>query len=368
MSELPASFSPARLRRLLRRMIDIYSPSGKEEDLLEYLYGWLKRRGLPVVRQPVDERRYNLVVMPPQGEALLCLVGHVDTVSAFDLEDLGCREEGDDLIGLGAADMKGGCAAMCVALAALADSGQPWPPVALALVVGEEEDGDGARALVDEYHFPWAVIGEPTDLAPCLSHYGYLEVEVEAAGRSRHASLARPQENPVQALLALLSALSRHLDQNWPLVVYNLRDLTSWPQGFVMPRGAQAWLDLHLPPSTPLEEVAAALEEVAAAVPRPAELAAHLRLHTVQAGYQLPAKGPVVQALEQALAGQGLAWRPQAFPSHSDANLLWAAGTRPLLLGCGSLAMAHIPEEKVAFSQVLQAALIYHDLATSLAQ
>ncbi|PIU32475.1 MAG: peptidase M20, partial [Syntrophobacteraceae bacterium CG07_land_8_20_14_0_80_61_8] len=44
------------------------------------------------------------------------------------------------------------------------------------MVVGEEEEGDGARRLVRDHHFPWAVIGEPTDLKIGLSHFGYLEV------------------------------------------------------------------------------------------------------------------------------------------------------------------------------------------------
>jgi hypothetical protein len=54
------------------------------------------------------------------------------------------------------------------------------------------------------------------------------------------------------------------------------------------------------------------------------------------------------------------------FPSHSDANLLWAAGVKPILLGPGQLEHAHAPEERVSFPQVLQAAEIYLDLMTAL--
>ena len=46
---------PRRLRRLLRRLVDIYSPSGKEEDVLSYVYGYMKKHGLPVMRQFVDD-------------------------------------------------------------------------------------------------------------------------------------------------------------------------------------------------------------------------------------------------------------------------------------------------------------------------
>jgi len=355
---------PLRLRKLLRRLVDIYSPSGKEGDVLDYARNWLKRQGLEVHRQEVDDRRYNLVVLPKGGEVKLALIGHLDTVTAYDLENLGYEDEGDELSGLGAADMKGGCAAMMEAFAALAEDGGKMPPVALALVVGEEEDGDGAEALAREYHFPWAIIGEPTDLKPCLEHHGYLELELYAKGRRRHASLANPGDNPVREVLRLLMAISGHLDDHHAELVYNIRDIQSWPEGFMVPEGCEAWVDIHLPSRTPLGELTMEVEEVVLSQEGGgAGLNTGLRLHTVQNGYRLPERGPVVEALQRIFAAQGLSWKPQAFPSHSDANQLWAAGVRPILLGPGRLEMSHVPEEAVLFSQVIAASQIYYSLA-----
>lgn len=50
----------ARLKKLLAPMLDIYRPSGKEEDLGRHLHGRLKRRGLPVRCRKVDEKRSSL--------------------------------------------------------------------------------------------------------------------------------------------------------------------------------------------------------------------------------------------------------------------------------------------------------------------
>ena len=50
---------PLRLRQTLMEMIDIYSPSGKEEDIQLYLEGRLSTTGMPVYRQEVEEERYN---------------------------------------------------------------------------------------------------------------------------------------------------------------------------------------------------------------------------------------------------------------------------------------------------------------------
>ena len=57
---------------------------------------------------------------------------------------------------------------MIEAFTVLAEQAGTFPPVGLALVVSEEEDNSGAKALVDEYSFSWAIVGEPTDISPCL--------------------------------------------------------------------------------------------------------------------------------------------------------------------------------------------------------
>jgi len=359
---------PERLRKLFLRLLDTYSPSGKEEEIVELLHGALRRRGLPVQRQRVDENRHNLVVLPPDAEPRLALVGHLDTVSAHDLERYGPEVEGDRVAGLGAADMKGGCAAMVEAVLALWADGPPVPPLALALVVGEEEEGDGAARLASDFHFPWAVIGEPTDLCPCFSHFGYLEVLLSTAGPRRHASLAERRHNPVEALLNLLLRATRFLADKRPELVYNIRDLFSSQAGFIVPDRCQARLDIHAPPDAPLGEIAVELEELVAAfqAEEPGTRIA-FRLETVDAGYELPQKGEVASALRRACDKLGLPWEPQAFRSHSDASQLWEAGIRPVLLGPGRLELAHTPEESVSLHKVVLASRVYYELGRSLA-
>lgn len=357
------AINPQRLRQLLRRLVDIYSPSGKEEKILEYLHGYLKRHGLHPVHQVVDGPRHNILVLPAETPVTLAMIGHVDTVSAYDLEHYGYEEEGDLISGLGTADMKGGCAAMIEAFLAFKESGRPAPPVALVLVVGEEEEGDGAEKLVKEYHFPWALIGEPTNLKPCLSHYGYMEIEIVTKGKRVHASLANTRINPIEHMLALLMKITDHLEKQRPEIVYNIRDLSSARAGFAVPDRCAAWLDLHLPPTSQIGEISLELEEIMVQERRRVpELEGTLRFSTIQAGYELPHKWPMMEALHTVSIQNVQTWEPQAFRSHSDANRLWAAGIKPILLGPGELEMAHSAEESVSFAQVTAASQLYLDL------
>jgi len=363
MAKPNCDIQPHRLRRLVQRMINIYSPSGKEKEVLDYLHGFLKRYDLPLIRQPVDERRYNLLIIPPEIDAQLVLVGHVDTVSAYDLEDFGYEEQGDEIIGLGSADMKGGCAAMIEAyLSAHQVLGRP-PAGALALVVGEEEEGDGARRLVRDHHFPWAVIGEPTDLKIGLSHFGYLEVAIITRGKRRHASLASGSRNAVVAMLHLLPRITQFWEEGWPEAVVNIRDLNTSSGGFAVPDRCEVWLDVHLPPATALGEITLELEQlVADGRSRDPDLDVSLRFTEVHSGYQIPDRGPILDRFREAFARNGLVWVPTPFQSHSDANQLWSAGIKPLLLGPGRLEKAHSADESVSFAQLCQAARLYLDL------
>lgn len=364
MGKKKLSINTRRLQQLLRKMVNIYSPPGKENDLVDFLYSYLKRHGLPVVRQAVDEDRHNLIVEPDDVEAELVLVGHIDTVEAYDLESYEFSLEGDVAAGLGTADMKGGCAAMIETFLTLWENGHTNCPVALALVVGEEDYGDGAQRLVREYNFSAAIVGEPTDLQPCLSHFGYLEIQLTTQGKRVHASLAPQANNAATAMLRLLLAYIEYFDRELADGVYNLRDLTSARSGFAVPDSCEAWIDLHLPALTNMGRLTFQLEELHANYLKANDQCqAAIHFNTIHAGYELPQKGPLVNCLAKVFKEQQMSFTPTSFPSHSDANTLWAAGIKPILLGPGRLEKAHTAEECIALSQVNQASQIYLDLS-----
>ena len=357
---------PKRLKSLLRKLINIYSPYGKEEEMSTFLYNYLKGHGLPVLRQPVQGERANLLVIPENTEPRLVLVGHIDTITAPDFEDYKYKAKGKDrdrIFGLGAADMKGGCAAMIEAYICQWQVFQHRVPAALALLVGEEDQGEGAEQFLNEYHFPYAVVGEPTDLTPCFNHYGYIEANISTRGKRIHASLAHDGVNAIESMLRLILKIIDYLKSKRQDIVYNIRDLSSSVSGFEVPEQCEVWLDLHLPPHSAIEAVAHELEELVRSEHRKNPyLNAVLQFSYLHSGYQLPEKGEIYDRLKSIYEGLSLPFVPGSFRSHSDANQFWEAGIRSILLGPGQLEHAHMPEEFVSFSQVLSAAEIYHSL------
>lgn len=354
---------PQRLGKLLQRLVDIYSPSGKEVDVLDFLKGYLKRRNIQVITQAVDEDRYNLILAPENRDIQLAFIGHIDTVAAPDLDNYCYSSQGDRVQGLGVADMKGGCAAMLEAFLTFREAGNANAPIALCLVVGEEESGDGAEKLLKAYHFPWAIIGEPTDMVPCLQSYGYVEIQLSARGARQHASLAKRRHNAVEVMLQTILRLTHQLEARHPQINYNIRDLFSSHSGFAVPERCEAWLDLHVPPGMAIGEILIELEDVALSRKHNCiDIEMGFRTATIAAGYQIPEKTAVVDTMKNVFAAHDCPWSTAAFRSHSDANQIWASGVKPLILGPGQLEQAHAHDESASFQQICLAAEIYLDL------
>jgi acetylornithine deacetylase len=361
------AIQPERLRTTLLEMIDIYSPSGKEEDIQLYLEALLTAAGISVRRQDVEEERYNLIATMGSDEPEFSLVGHVDTVAAWDLEEYGAVEEWGVVRGLGSADMKGGCAAMLEAWLALTElPPEQRPSVGLLLVVGEEENGDGSAKFLETCTPQWVVIGEPTSLAPCFSHYGYLEAYLVTQGRRSHSSLPELGHNAVESMLRVLLHLGKDplFDRENNRIFYSIREMGSSRAGFVVPDRCETLIDLHLAPEIAPGQVVEAIESrLTSAGKYVPELNLEVSFDFATSGYELGIDNWLGTALDEIYPRLNLPLQQLPFRSHSDGNLFFQAGVRPLILGPGSLETAHTSEEQTSLAEVEAAARIYAALA-----
>jgi acetylornithine deacetylase len=357
-----------RLRRLLVSMVEQYSPSFAEGPVLEVVSDALRHLGLPFRWQPVeglsenDERGNLIVELGPRPGALL-LVGHLDTIPEWDEDFPLCRVDGDTLYGLGATDMKSGCAALIEALAVVNASGlRLRRGVTLALVVGEEEYGDGSERLIAEGVPECVLIGEPTGLTPCIEQYGYLEIALEARGQRAHAALPGLGASAIHAMLAWLSRLLEAIEEAElsEVLAINPASIRGGSELFVVPERCEASIDVHFAPST---QAGVALDLVAQS--RQVALQAHPQCvleHEVYfqgEAFTLPLDTPFVEDLRRSFELVERPWTPSSFRSHSDASLFYKAGGVPVICGPGRLELAHSQEEAVSLFEVAEAARLY---------
>lgn len=367
MTESPVHNTHVRVRRLhrvFRDLVDHYSPSGKEHEVVDYVKDLLEQHGFPVRMREVADGRCNVEIAVVPENLQLALFGHLDTVSAFDVEHYGFKEADGRVFGLGTADMKGGCAALIEACLAAGPTAFQSGRLGLFLVVGEEETGDGTHAVLNDYpSIPAAIVAEPTDLHICAAHYGYIEMLLRTFGTRRHASMAGREYNAIHAMLKTLLHLGECVENDFPQTVLNIRDLHSSEAGFAVPDRCGSWIDVHIPPEKDPKIVAEELRRIADDILTATKTSRHeLSFPTLARGYRVSDNHPLVIKLQTACEALNLPTRTDVFRSHSDANLLHGTGCAPVIFGPGQLARAHTRDESVDFTQVVRAAEIYLSL------
>ena len=283
---------------------------------------------------------------------------------------------GADLHGRGACDMKGGLAAILVAVAALHRSGvTPDGGFAVHCVAGEEDGGIGTFGTLARGHRGRAcIIPEPTSCTPVTANAGALTFRIEVPGRATHGSTPYAGSSaidsywPIHAALADL-ARTRNTDPEplladlpvpYPLSVGTLR-AGDWASSVPDRLVAEGRLGLRVD-----EDPAAARAELEGAVAAAAERDRYLSAHPPVVswpggqfrGARLPPGHPLLDLIGQAHAEvTGAPARPaRGVPYGSDLRLYAAAGVPTLHYGPGDVRLAHGPQESVPVAEVLTVA------------
>jgi len=207
---------PVALARELVR-IDSRNPalapdSPGEQAAARSLAATLESWGLSVEVHDAAPGRPNVVARAGRGRGRsLMLNGHLDVVGIEGMTHaaFGGEERDGRLYGRGAADMKGGLAAMSAAAARAAARGIAGE-VIVAAVADEEHMSMGTRELLRRgVRADAAIVAEPTGLAIMPAHKGFAWIEIEVRGRAAHGSRYDVGIDAILESTPLLDELSR---------------------------------------------------------------------------------------------------------------------------------------------------------------
>ncbi len=330
---------PVDVVGLARTLIDIESTTGQEGPVARVLAEYLRGRGYSVLEQPVAGDRINVVAAV--GEPALVFSTHFDCVPPF----FPSRVEGGILHGRGACDAKGILAAQVAAAERLRAAGETR--IGLVFVAGEERGSDGAKAAnTIASQSKYLINGEPTELKLGLATRGCFRVRLTAHGKAAHSGYPQLGESAIEKLLDVLLSLRT---ADWPAdpelgrTHYTVGLITGGVAPNVIPPHAEAEVFFrtvgeHDALRATLHAVVAGRVDVQEILELPA-----VRLHTVP-GFET-----------------------EVFAYFSDVPFLSQWGT-PLLLGPGTIHVAHTDHEHVAIADLERAVDMYADLARSLLQ
>ena len=324
---------------LTLQLIDIESITGREGAAAEFLARHLEDLGYIVERMPVEGERFNVFARPANiDRPALVFSTHIDTVPPF----LPSSEDAENIYGRGSCDAKGIIAAQLAACEKLRAAGKS---VGLLFVVGEERDSLGAAiANRNPRGSRFLVNGEPTENRIALASKGALRVEVTAHGRMAHSAYPELGESAIEKLLDALQALRAmplpHNPDIGPSTV-NIGIIEGGRATNVVPDFAKAQLLYRLvAPSAPLREsittAVGALADVAFVLDIP-----YMRFVTVP----------------------GIPTMTASFTTDIPQLSAWG---KPVLLGPGSILVAHTDREFLAKAELMQAIELYSQIGDSL--
>ncbi len=214
-----------------------------------------------------------------------------------------------------------------------------------------------------------AIVGESTELQPMMAHKGVLRLEVETVGRAAHASDPEAGINAVVAMAPVISALDklaaqvrRRSEKHTGHASLVISTISGGSALNVIPERCIISIDRRVLPN---ETETEATREIVDVVNRalPVELKAKVSVRKVRfvpPALTDPGEAIVAAAEKAASAVLGRPAPAVGFPATCDMTYLANDARIPtVILGPGSLDVAHQANEYIALDQVVLAARIY---------
>jgi succinyl-diaminopimelate desuccinylase len=327
-----------RLAETALELVNIPSPSRDEAEAMRYVSEAVP---LPLVYGTDEALVYS---SERTGRPLVLLAGHLDTVPAQ--ENLPGRIEDGWVVGLGASDMKGGCAVMIELARWLAEEA-PSVDVDLAFLFFVREELPGEESALPRVFAEaplvlealLVVVLEPTDSTIQAGCLGNLNADLLFRGESAHS--ARPWTGvnaiakAVEGLTPLVAREPEPVDVGGLTFVEAITPtrISGGIADNVVPDLVRVRLNYRYAPSRGAAEAEARLREL---VPGELEVVAN------SPGAHVPAGSPLLERLREA-GGFDLqpkqAWTPVAEFA--------AQGLDAVNLGPGATRYAHRRDERV---------------------
>jgi acetylornithine deacetylase len=324
--------------RLTRKLVDIESISGNEGAVGAELYEELCRLGYNAHKMPVAHERFNVVATLDDRPPQVVFSTHMDTVPPF----IPSSEDHENIYGRGSCDAKGIMAAQIAACERLRLEGAA---VGMLFLVGEERDSLGAKIANDSSPGNRFLInGEPTENKIARASKGALRVEIVAKGKMAHSAYPELGESAIEKMLTALERLRAMKLPNNPEVgpcTLNIGLIEGGRAPNVIADHAKAQLLYRL--VGPSDELCRQITETVAGL--------------AQADFVLEIPFMKLRTVP------GVATMVAAFTTDIPALSQW--GT-PVLLGPGSIHVAHTEREFIAKKQLHEAVDLYCAVARDL--
>jgi acetylornithine deacetylase len=325
------------LFELTTSLMNIPSVSGEEEAVGFFLRDYLQSLGWTVELHKVSENQNNVIAYL-NDTPRVWLSTHMDTVPPF----IPPTEDEEKIYGRGACDAKGIIAAQITAAEELRREG--IEDIGLLYTVEEERASTGAKAV--NLHplaakCEYMINGEPTDNDLAIGSKGTFRLNIKTKGKAAHSAYPEEGDSAIEKLLDILEDL-RHTkfpsDEFFGETMVNIGLIEGGAALNVIPPTAEAGLAIRLTTKKqPIEDAVRAIVRDRGEI-------------------EILSFSEPVRMLEI----EGFNKKVVRFTTDIPHMPNWG---KPLLLGPGSILVAHTKDEFVLKKDLEKAVVLYIDLA-----
>jgi [amino group carrier protein]-lysine/ornithine hydrolase len=331
---------------MLRRMVEIPSPTGREGELARYVLAQMRELGF---RARIDPAGNVIGETGPPGEPAIMLLGHLDTVPG----DLPVREDDGALYGRGTVDAKGPLAAMIWAAAGSAKR------LVVVGAAGEEGLSPGAWYLVRGARPAAVIIGEPSGVGTVVVGFkGIVRFTLRVTCEPAHTSSPGPKA--VEVAARFWQDLGQHLGQAYPGGRHFDRAIPALVRMSGDTVRAEADITCRIPPGFDFT----AFRNWLAGRAGDGLLTFTEELPAVRS----PRTDPVVQALSDAVRAHAGPPAVKVKLGTSDMNIVGPAWGVPIAAyGPGDARLDHSGNERIVIAEYLTAIAVLRDAISAIA-
>jgi acetylornithine deacetylase/succinyl-diaminopimelate desuccinylase family protein len=206
---------------LTRELIRINSenPPGNEREIAKFIKDFLEDLKISTELIEFEPNRFNAVASIGSGKGLM-LNGHMDTVPAggnWKYNPFEGKIVNGKIYGRGASDMKGGLAAILIAVKNLSKE-KFKKKLLLTFVADEEVALKGSEHLIKNRkeifkNIKYGIMGECTDLRVRIAQKGIVQIKVKFKGKAAHGSKPELGDNAIYKATDFIQELKRLIEQ-----------------------------------------------------------------------------------------------------------------------------------------------------------
>jgi len=347
--------------QFLNKLLNIYSPSGKEEVVSNFLAKEMENLGFHVRIDDVG----NIVGEIGQGKPLILLCGHMDTVAGF----LPVRIENDRLYGRGAVDAKGPLAAMIVASHALFKEGVP-AKILVVGVVDEEGSSKGIKHIIKEgLSADYAIFGEPSGVEKITIGYkGSLHLKITCKTQTGHSAAPWLYENAVEKALELWKKINdlrlpqEKIGSHFYSITSCLVKIDGGKVASKVPGNCDMHLDIRIPPQYEslqvFDEIKHVIKQYQAANPK---VSVEVKIEDLTEAFEVDESSSLIRALSWAI--RKVKHKHPVLLRKTGTGDMNILGTRmkipTVTYGPGNSHLDHTPNESISIQEYLDSIQVY---------